>query len=82
MDWTKENNSLNKTFTLNSYSEIVDFLKYTAAKCDEMDHHPDVHIHSYKKLKISLTTHSEGKVSELDYELAQYFDEAFKKFSS
>lgn len=39
-----------------------------------MDHHPDVNIHSYNKLKITLSTHSEGGVTENDFKLAGLID--------
>jgi len=39
-----------------------------------LDHHPDVLVHSYKKVKIMLKTHSEGKITDKDYELADLID--------
>jgi len=42
-----------------------------------MDHHPDIFIHSYKKVKIYLFTHSENKITEKDYLLARKIDELF-----
>ena len=40
----------------------------------EMDHHPDLFIHSYKKVKVILFTHSEKKITDKDRELAQKID--------
>ena len=42
---------------------------------EKMNHHPDLFIHSYKKLKITLFTHSENKITDKDYDLAKKIDE-------
>jgi 4a-hydroxytetrahydrobiopterin dehydratase len=38
-------------------------------------HHPDLHITGYRKLKIDLTTHAIGGLSENDFILAAKIDE-------
>jgi 4a-hydroxytetrahydrobiopterin dehydratase len=35
-----------------------------------MDHHPDILIHSWNKVRITVSTHSAGSVTEKDIELA------------
>ena len=37
---------------------------------EEMNHHPDLEI-SWNKVTVSLTTHSEGGLTENDFELAR-----------
>ena len=39
-----------------------------------MDHHPDVQLHKYKRVKILLTTHSEGGLTQNDFDLAAKID--------
>jgi 4a-hydroxytetrahydrobiopterin dehydratase len=40
---------------------------------EEEDHHPDIDIR-YGKVKLSLSTHSEGGLTDMDFELAEKID--------
>lgn len=44
-----------------------------------MNHHPNIELFSYKKVKIKLTTHGLGKITEKDVRLATEVDEIFSK---
>jgi len=74
MDWKTENNKLKKEFTFNDFMEALGFVNQVGELAQGMDHHPDILIHSYKKVLITLTTHSEGKVTDLDHQLASKID--------
>lgn len=41
---------------------------------ESMDHHPDLLLHGYNKLKITTSTHSEGGLTKNDLELASKLD--------
>ncbi|MCA9385683.1 4a-hydroxytetrahydrobiopterin dehydratase [Candidatus Dojkabacteria bacterium] len=74
MKWQKEGEVLIKEFEFSNFTEAVKFVDSIVPLANDSDHHPDVLIHSYKKVKISLTTHSEGKVTQKDYDLAEKID--------
>jgi len=44
-----------------------------------MDHHPDVLLYSYKKVKVSTITHQVSSLTEKDYEIAEAIDDALAK---
>ena len=69
--WKKENNTLTKEFNFGNFLEAINFVNKIAKLAETIDHHPDILIHSYRKVKITLTTHSEGKITEKDYKLAE-----------
>lgn len=73
--WKQKNSSLTKEFIFNNFLEAIDFVNKVAKLSENIDHHPDIFIHSYKKVKIILTSHSEGKVTQKDYNLAKQIDE-------
>lgn len=77
MEWTEVNNKLEKEFILKSFSDIIQRLNDLSKIADEMNHHPDFKVYDYKKISFWLTTHDEGKVTELDYALAQKIDGLF-----
>jgi 4a-hydroxytetrahydrobiopterin dehydratase len=39
-----------------------------------MDHHPDLQLHRYKRVKIMLTTHDAGGITQKDFDLAAKID--------
>jgi 4a-hydroxytetrahydrobiopterin dehydratase len=76
--WSYENNSISKEYKLKDFISAVEAIKRIAIFAEQMDHHPDLFLHSYNKLKITLSTHSEGGVTEKDFELAKNIEKAVK----
>ncbi len=73
MEWKKDK-KLEKEFTFSNFVESVDFVDKIVPLAQAADHHPDILIHSYKKVKVMLFTHSENKITEKDYNLAKKID--------
>lgn len=74
MNWKKENISLVKEFTFNNFVGAVDFINRIVPLAQNANHHPDILIHGYNKVKILLSTHSENAITEKDYALAEQID--------
>ena len=74
MDWEIKGKSLVKEFEFANFSEAVKFVNKILPLAEEANHHPDLLIHSYKKVKIILYTHDEDKVTDKDYLLAKKID--------
>ena len=74
MDWKTENNKLVKKYEFKNFVQAVDFINKIVPLVEKADHHPDIFIHSYKKVRIELFTHSKGKITEKDYDLVKEID--------
>lgn len=74
MEWKIENKKLEKEFTFSNFIESVEFVDKIVPLAQAADHHPDVLIHSYKKVKVMLFSHSEGKITDKDHDLAKKID--------
>ncbi len=73
--WEYKDNKLIKTLNFKDFSDGLDFLNKLIPYCNQIDHHPDVHIY-YKKWIFELTRYSiGGKVTERDFEVARKIDE-------
>jgi 4a-hydroxytetrahydrobiopterin dehydratase len=68
--WSVSNGQLTKTFTVRSFAHGVLFLGAIAQFAEAANHHPDVNLHDYSRVTVSLVTHSEGGISEKDAALA------------
>ena len=73
-NWKEGNNQLVKEFEMDNFTGAANFVNKIVPLANGADHHPDVLIHSYKKVKVMLTTHEKGKVTEKDYDLAKKID--------
>lgn len=73
--WT---DTIQKTFELNDFKEALAFVNTVGELAEKADHHPTITMHDYKKVTISLTTHSEGKVTKKDHELSKQIEEAYE----
>jgi 4a-hydroxytetrahydrobiopterin dehydratase len=76
-EWRREGEAIVRELKFPDFRRAVCFLNLIAFDAEEMDHHPDVTIHGYKRMKIVLSTHSEGGLTEKDFALAAKIDAAF-----
>ena len=79
MSWEKLNNSLIKTYTFNSFVEVIDFVNKITPACEKLNHHPNFYVFDYRHIKFELTTHDENGLSSKDYELADLIDSLYIK---
>ena len=68
-DWDREGDEIQKWFEFDDFSSAIKFVNDVAKLADRYDHHPDIDIR-YNKVKLSLSTHSEGGITEKDFTLA------------
>ena len=69
--YDKRKKSIHRTIICKDFMAAVRLINRIARLAEKMDHHPDLHLTHYKRLKIVLTTHEKGGVIEKDVELAQ-----------
>ncbi len=74
-NWISEKDRLTKEFSFENFSEAVNFVNKVAVLAEKHNHHPDILLHSYKNVRLTLSTHSEGKVTDKDYKLADQIDD-------
>ncbi len=73
--WTSIKNSIEKEFVLKDFSEAIALIVKIGIAAEKLDHHPDLFLHSWNKVKVTLSTHSEGGITDNDFNLAKQIDE-------
>ena len=68
--WEVRDGFLTKTYTVRSFAHGVLFLGAIGQLAEAANHHPDVKLHDYSHVTVSLVTHSEGGLTTNDFELA------------
>lgn len=71
--WDHRGNEITKRFQLKNFVESVGFVNKVSILAEKADHHPDILIR-YKNVTLTLSTHSEGGLTERDFNLAREID--------
>jgi 4a-hydroxytetrahydrobiopterin dehydratase len=71
--WERDGEAIVKRFDRGDFKGSVDFVNRLTPEAEEMNHHPDLEI-SWKTVTVTVTTHSEGGLTEGDFELARRID--------
>jgi len=69
--WQVEQNSLQCTFQLPSFAHAVLWIAAIGQLAEAAGHHPDLRLHGYNRVTVSLTTHSAGGLTSKDFDLAR-----------
>lgn len=72
-EWELEKKHIERTFEFDDFADAIDFVNAVAEVAEEEEHHPDIDIR-YNKVRLVLSTHSKGGLTELDFGLAERID--------
>ena len=79
-DWEQVEQEITRNYVLTNFREALRFVNQVGEMAEDADHHPDILIHSWNNVTITLSTHSEGGLTENAFELAEKIDEAAEEF--
>jgi 4a-hydroxytetrahydrobiopterin dehydratase len=71
--WSRVGEAIAKTFERGDFVGSVAFVDSLVEPAEAMGHHPDLEI-SWNEVTVTLSTHSEGGLTENDFELAAQID--------
>jgi 4a-hydroxytetrahydrobiopterin dehydratase len=77
-DWTKRAQTICRTYKFEGFLMSIAFVHRIAKRAQKLNHHPDIDIR-FDQVKLTLTTHDEGGITEKDFTLAEQCDEVFAK---
>jgi 4a-hydroxytetrahydrobiopterin dehydratase len=72
-DWSHAGKALHRKHTFKSFMGAIGFVNKIAEAAEKAGHHPDITI-NYSVVSLSLSTHSEGGVTDKDFDLARQID--------
>ena len=71
--WQIVDGMLTRTFDLPSYAAGISFVVAIGFAAEKIDHHPDLAV-TFKRVRVALSTHEAGGITELDTTLARAID--------
>ncbi|MEO8351206.1 MAG: 4a-hydroxytetrahydrobiopterin dehydratase [Chthoniobacteraceae bacterium] len=72
-EWDLEKKHIERLFEFEDFTQAIDFVNSVAEIAEDDDHHPDIDIR-YNKVRVGLSTHSEGGLTDMDFEVAEKID--------
>jgi 4a-hydroxytetrahydrobiopterin dehydratase len=56
------------------FAAAIAFVNRVAAVAEAANHHPDILVHGWNKVRLTLSTHSQGGLTDADFQLAAQID--------
>jgi 4a-hydroxytetrahydrobiopterin dehydratase len=63
-----------REWKLADFAAAIAFVNRVAEAAEAADHHPDILLHGWNKVRLTLSTHSEGGLTDADFRLAGEID--------
>jgi 4a-hydroxytetrahydrobiopterin dehydratase len=77
--WSPHETEIKREFKFKTFVEAFSFMTAIALEAEKMDHHPEWN-NVYNKVSISLSTHSAGGITQVDFDLAKKIDSLYKNY--
>jgi 4a-hydroxytetrahydrobiopterin dehydratase len=71
LEWKREGEQIVRDLKFADFKEAIAFVDRVAAVAEEANHHPDILVHGWNKVRLSVTNHSAGGLTDADFELAR-----------
>ena len=73
--WQREGEALVRELKFDDFAAAMAYVNRVADLAEEVNHHPDILVHGWNHVRLTLTTHSAGALTDNDYEMARKIDE-------
>ena len=67
--WERHGDMLIRSWQFPSFRRALEFVNQVAALAEKSDHHPDI-VLSYRTVRLELSTHSDGGLTDRDFSFA------------
>jgi 4a-hydroxytetrahydrobiopterin dehydratase len=80
-NWSREKqrDAISREFLFKDFNSAFAFMTQVALAAEKRDHHPEW-FNVYNKVRITLSTHDAGGVTQKDLDLAAFIDQAYERF--
>jgi 4a-hydroxytetrahydrobiopterin dehydratase len=72
--WRSQGSSIVREWELEDFAAAMRLVNRVAELAEEQGHHPDILVHGWNKVRLELSTHSEGGLTQADLDLAARID--------
>jgi 4a-hydroxytetrahydrobiopterin dehydratase len=72
--WRRDGDSIVADLECADFAAAIALVNRIAEQAEQADHHPDLFIHGYRRLTVTLSTHAAGGLTQRDFALARSID--------
>ncbi|HKG03714.1 MAG TPA: 4a-hydroxytetrahydrobiopterin dehydratase [Conexibacter sp.] len=73
-EWRREGETIVRDRRFTDFGAAIAFVERVAEVAESANHHPDILVHGWNKVRLTLSTHSEGGITAADLALAEQLD--------
>ena len=72
--WQREGAAIVREFKREDFADALAFVNRVGEVAEDQNHHPDILVHGWNKVRLTLSTHSEGGLTDADFQMAERID--------
>jgi 4a-hydroxytetrahydrobiopterin dehydratase len=73
-DWRREGETIVRDLKFDDFAGAMAYVNRVADLAEEVNHHPDILVHGWNNVRLTLTTHSAGGLTDNDFQMARKID--------
>jgi 4a-hydroxytetrahydrobiopterin dehydratase len=72
--WRRDGDQIVRDLTFDDFASAMAFVNRVADAAEAANHHPDILVHGWNKVRLSVTNHAAGGLTQADLGLAAQID--------
>ena len=73
--WQRDGEALVRDLKFDDFAQAMAYVNRVADLAEEVNHHPDILVHGWNHVRLTLTTRAAGRLTDNDYDMARRIDE-------
>jgi 4a-hydroxytetrahydrobiopterin dehydratase len=73
-EWTLDGDAIVRDHEFADFAEALAYVNRVGEAAERSNHHPDILIHGWNKVRLTLSTHSAGGITQADLDMARTLD--------
>jgi 4a-hydroxytetrahydrobiopterin dehydratase len=74
LDWSLDGTEIVREWEFKDFAAAIAFVNRVAEAAEEANHHPDILLHGWNKVRLALSSHSAGGLTAADFDMAHRLD--------
>jgi 4a-hydroxytetrahydrobiopterin dehydratase len=73
-EWRRDGDAIVRDHKFKDFAEAMAFVNRVADAAEQANHHPDILVHGWNNVRLTLSTHSVGGLTQNDVDMAKRLD--------
>ncbi|MCW3047031.1 MAG: 4a-hydroxytetrahydrobiopterin dehydratase [Solirubrobacterales bacterium] len=73
-EWRREGDEIVRDLKFEDFAAAIAFVNRVADAAEEANHHPDILVHAWNRVRLAVTNHAQGGLTDADFALADRID--------